>query len=181
MLIFSQMVSSADLNNVRLRVARLGQRPQSTHPPRRAPRPDDHIPRKPPLHFIQKQSLQRPGSLNGIVEKPDLKRVGSVGILVNGAGPSKRAKIIRKKTGDADSDVFKIPKLPEPVKIAQVPPELLKPNGKERDVFGEVSEVGKQRIKGKQKEDVQAATIDENTLEKANKNVSSLVECIISS
>jgi hypothetical protein len=171
MLIFAQVVSSADQNKVRLRVARLGPRPQSTHPPRRVPRPDDPIPRKPPLHFVQKQTLQRSGSLNGIVEKQELKRVGSIGAIGNGPGPSKRAKIIRTKTGGADSDVFKIPKLPEP---ARTPPKLPKLNSMEKDVFGEVSEVGKQKIKGKQKEDVQGLTIDENTLEKANKNVSLL-------
>jgi len=171
MLIFAQVVPSADQNGVRLRVARLGQPPQITHPPRRAPRPDDPIPRKPPLHFVQRQSLQRSGQ--------DLKRVGSIGTIANGPGPSKRAKLIRTKIGGADSDVFKIPKLPEPAQTGQVPPELPQSNGKERDVFGEVPEVGRQKVKGKQKEDVQGVIIDENTLEKANKNVSSFVEVLI--
>ena len=134
------------------------------------PRPDDPIPRKPPPHFVQKQSLQRSASLNGVVERKDLKRVGSVSTGM--AGPPKRTKLT-KTTGDTDSDVFKIPIVPGP-QINQVTPELSKSNGKCRDVFGEVSEVGKQKIKGKQKEEVQGLIVDENTLEKANKNVSSI-------
>jgi len=99
--------------------------------------------------------------------------------VANGPGPSKRAKLIRTKTGETESDVFKIPKIPEPAQIALSPPELDQSNGKERDVFGEVSEAGRQRVKGKQKEDTHGVTVDENTLEKANKNVNSFAEGLI--
>lgn len=74
--------------------------------------------------------------------------------------------------GEVDSDVFKMPKLPEPAQIQRTPPELVKSNGKRKDVFGEVREVERQGTKGKQKEDGQGTTVDENALEKANKNVS---------
>ena len=172
MLIFAQVVPSSSQNKIRLRVARLDQRPQSAHPPRRIPRPDDPIPRKPPLHIVPKKSIQRLGSLNGIGESKDLKRVGSAGFLGNGPGPSKKAKVNRTKMGEVDSDVFKMPKLPEPAQIQRTPPELVKSNGKRKDVFGEVREVERQGTKGKQKEDGQGTTVDENALEKANKNVS---------
>ena len=167
MLIFAQLTPSTNENKVHLRVGRLCQRPQN--PPRRIPRPDDPIPRKPPLHFVRKQSPQRSASLNGVAERKDLKRIASVSTGM--AGPPKRAKIVRTTTDDADSDVFKIPNAPGP-QVNQATPELSKLNGKGRDVFGEVSEVGKQKIKGKQKEEVQGLTVDENALEKANKNVS---------
>lgn len=146
-------------------MARLHQQPPSALPQKRLPRPDDPIPRKPPAFFIR--DLKRTGSIGAIGGK-ELKRVASSSVL--SAGPSKKPKVVDDVAeGDA---MFKIPELPKKATIKA------KGKGKEKDVFGEVDEVEHVPIteaKGKkdeQKFDGVPMTVDENTLEKANKNVS---------
>jgi len=149
MVIFGQIFSSSSESNaVRLCVARLQLRPPSVQPQKRLPRPDDPIPRKPPAFFVR--DLKRTNS----VGENELKRVASSSAL---PGPSKKLKV-------TESDqVFKVPELPTTGKS--------KGKGKEKDVFGDVDNVVRAEFKGSKADEGQPMTVDEGTLEKANKNV----------
>jgi hypothetical protein len=151
-------------------VARLCQRPQTVHPQHRVPRPDDPTPRKPPVIFIREKNSKRTESLGTIENDRSLKRVGSANL--NGFGPPKRLKLLEAKNRAIDTNIFKIPELPEP-KQGNV--DNNKGKVKEKDVFGDVAEVVREPdIQGKQRfEQNQILAVTENTLEKANKNVSS--------
>lgn len=150
---------------IRLRVGRIAPRPLPQHSLPRPPRPDDPIPRKPPAFFIR--DLKRVGSLG------NLKRVASGSTL--GAGPLKKQKTsgiaadlgsgVRLDAVDVEGDrVFKVPELPKQAKVTA------KGKEKERDVFGDVSEVQRATVvKSKSKSD---DTQNEAAFEKANKNVS---------
>ncbi|KAF8957338.1 hypothetical protein BDZ97DRAFT_1846965 [Flammula alnicola] len=169
--IFAQRVpSSEDARTIRLYVGRVTTRPVASQAQPRAPRPDDPIPRKPPAFFIR--DLKRTGSLGVVGGSRELKRVASGSIL--GVGPLKKQKTlnengiaadlgsgVRLGASDIDGDrVFKVPELPRQAQA--------KGKGKEKDVFGDVSEVGRiASAKGKQKVDDN----DEAGLEKVNKNV----------
>jgi len=158
-------------------VGRVTQRPSAPETLPRKPRPDDPIPRKPPVFFVR--DLKRTGSLGVSGNSTrELKRVASGNVI--GAGPLKKQKLAMNgsiadlgsgtRLGVPDSEagdaVFKVPELP--VKQSKV-----KGKGKEKDVFGDVSEVGRVG-KGKQKADESAVgVVDEAGFEKANKNVSS--------
>lgn len=163
---------------IQLRVGRLTLRPPQK--PVRLPRPDDPIPRKPPIAFgrVDSRGTLKPGelkraasgtlALNGGVKRPKLVGGGSVSNLGSG---------VRLAPTASSSDVFKVPELPkQAVKQA-------KGNDKEKeDVFGGVSEVGRLQgadAKGKRKADelddlleLEEEEIDGGALERANKNVS---------
>ncbi len=151
-------------------MARLCQRPQTVHPQHRVPRPDDPTPRKPPVIFIREKNSKRTGSLGTIENDRSLKRVGSANL--NGLGPPKRMKLLEETNRGTNANIFKVPEVPES-KQGNVGHN--KGKVKEKDVFGDVAEVVREPdIKGKQwSEQNQILTVDENTLEKANKNVSS--------
>jgi hypothetical protein len=164
--IFAQRAPSAeDANNIRLYVGRVTPRPLQQQAQPRGPRPDDPIPRKPPAFFIR--DLKRTGSLHNIGGPRDLKRVASNSNLA--VGPLKKHKTLGVvadlgsgvRLGE-DDRVFKVPELPRQAKG----------KGKEKDVFGDVSEV--QRVgasgNGKQKMDDKG----DAGLEKANKHVRKL-------
>lgn len=157
-------------------MGRITQRPSAPQTVPRKPRPDDPIPRKPPAFFVR--DLKRTGSL-GVVgsNSRELKRVASGNIT--GAGPLKRQKLAANgSVADLGSGVrlgvldvapgnlvFKVPELP--LKQGKV-----KGKGKEKDVFGDVSEFARVG-KGKQKADEGSmVVVDEAAFEKANKNVS---------
>lgn len=157
-------------------MGRITQRPSAPQTVPRKPRPDDPIPRKPPAFFVR--DLKRTGSL-GVVgsSSRELKRVASGN--TTGAGPLKKQKLAANgsvadlgsgvRLGVPDLElgdvVFKVPELP--LKQSKV-----KGKGKEKDVFGDVSEVARAG-KGKQKADEgSAGAVDEAGFEKANKNVS---------
>ena len=127
------------------------------------------------------RDLKRAGSL-GVVGSStrELKRVASGNIT--SAGPLKKQKLTNNgsvaadlgsgvRLGVADVElgddvVFKVPELP--VKQGKV-----KGKGKEKDVFGDVSEVARVG-KGKSRADEGSmGVVDEVGFEKANKNVSS--------
>ena len=168
-MIFPHIVST-NPDKIRLRVAGLHQRPQITNPQRRIPRPDDPTPRKPPVFFIREQ-LKKSSTLTNVGDGRGLKRVGSIGLLPV-AGPSKRTKLI-SGVSTANSDVFKVPELPAPRKESMGTINKAKGREKEKDVFGDVSEVARvPSVKSKQKApEIQLTCIDENSLERANKNV----------
>ncbi|KAH9485699.1 hypothetical protein JR316_0002611 [Psilocybe cubensis] len=162
--IFAQVSRFSDEKKViRLQVGRIAPRPLPQHSLPRPPRPDDPIPRKPPAFFIR--DLKRGGSLG------NLKRVASGSTV--GGGPLKRQKTagiaadlgsgVRLGAVDVEGDrVFKVPELPKQVK------PTAKGKEKERDVFGDVSEVQRATVvKGKTKSD---DTQNEAAFEKANKN-----------
>jgi len=119
--------------------------------------------------FMREQNYKRTESLGTIENDRSLKRVGSANL--NGLGPPKRLKLLEAKNCGTDTKIFKIPELPE-TKQGNV---NKKGKVKEKDVFGDVAEVVREPdIQGKQRsEQKQILTVDENTLEKANKNVSS--------
>lgn len=143
--IFAQCEPST--NTIRLHVGRVTQRPLQPQARPRAPRPDDPIPRKPPAFFIR--DLKRTGSIND----RDLKRIASSNNV--GIGPLKRQKTVADLGSGVrlEDTIFKVPELPNQGKG----------KGKERDVFGDVSEVGRVTTTLKKVDD---------GLEKANKNVS---------
>ena len=151
-------------------MARLCQRLQTVHLQHRVPRPDDPTPRKPPVIFMREKNYKRTESLGTIENDRSLKRVGSANL--NGLGPPKRLKLLEAKDCGTDTKTFKIPELPE---FKQGNVVNKKGKVKEKDVFGDVAEVVREPvIQGKQRsEQKQILTVDENTLEKANKNVSS--------
>ncbi|KIM36726.1 hypothetical protein M413DRAFT_448870 [Hebeloma cylindrosporum] len=175
--IFAQLVASSDsaTKTIRLCVGRITQRPSAPQTVPRKPRPDDPIPRKPPAFFVR--DLKRTGSL-GVVGSSvrELKRVASGNIT--GAVPLKKQKLasngsvadlgsgVRLGVPDLEPGdvVFKVPELP-------LKPSKVKGKGKEKDVFGDVSEVPRVG-KGKQKADEgSVGVVDEAGFEKANKNV----------
>ncbi|KAF4621360.1 hypothetical protein D9613_001008 [Agrocybe pediades] len=135
-------ISSENTKNIRLCVGRITPRPPPAAPQQRVPRPDDPIPRKPPAFFIR--------------DGRELKRVASTGM-----GPVKKQKLnsggVAADLGSGvrlSADVFKVPELPK---------KSMKAKGKEkeRDVFGEISEVTNERVR----------TVEEEAaLEKTNKN-----------
>ena len=154
----------------------------------RLPRPDDPIPRKPPITFgrdLKKTgslALVRTSSSTSSSTNRELKRVASGSVVGGGAAP-KRQKLMRvgsvadlgsgvRLGGSSASEtsvgqLFKIPELP--VKHAAS-------KGKEKaDVFGDVEEVTRvgvveSKSKGKKKaeDNEDAAAVSE----RANKNVS---------
>lgn len=124
-------------------MGRITQRPLATVTQQRGPRPDDPIPRKPPAFFIKDRSLKRVASTGaGSVKKQKLNSSGIAADLGSGVR--------------LDADVFKVPELPKKSSIKA------KGKEKEKDVFGDISEVVKVKPK---------AVEDEAALEKANKNV----------
>ncbi|KAJ2918047.1 hypothetical protein MD484_g2355, partial [Candolleomyces efflorescens] len=163
---------------VQLRVGRLTLRPPQQKPVRR-PRPDDPIPRKPPIVFGRTDS-------RATLKAGDLKRVASTTLTLNG-GP-KRPKLVgggsvsnlgsgvRLAPTASSGDVFKIPELPKQVaKHAQAKEE------EKEDVFGGVSEATRPKpaggAKGKRKADelddlleLEEDDIDGGALERTNKN-----------
>lgn len=154
---------------IRLRVARLCQRPQTVHQQHRVPRPDDPTPRKPPEFLIRETNSKRMGSVSTIEDARSLKRVGSASL--KGLGPSKRLKLLEEISLGEETDIFKIPELPESKKGGI---RTNKTKMKEKDVFGDVAEVTRaQNTSGKQSEQNQILVFDGNALEKANKNVRS--------
>ncbi|KAF6761150.1 hypothetical protein DFP72DRAFT_1002989 [Ephemerocybe angulata] len=144
---------------IQLRVARLTLRP--TQKPIRLPRPDDPIPRKPPLTFasnastsmahVQTLPMQRVGSLKDLKRvasgslKGDLKRVAS-GSFASSSSSSSSAGV---------NDVFKVPELPR-----QASGRNLKLGG------------GKEKEKGKERERdvVDGGDFDGGAVERGNKN-----------
>ncbi|KAF9477878.1 hypothetical protein BDN70DRAFT_79522 [Pholiota conissans] len=146
-----------DANNIRLYVGRVTPQPAQPQVKPRGPRPDDPTPRRPPAFFIR--DLKRTGSLNNI---GGLKRVASSGGATT--GPLKKQKTLGAVAGLGsgvrlgEEVVFKVPDLPKQAKG----------KGKEKDVFGDVSEVqrGVASANGKQKADDKS----EAGLEKASKN-----------
>ena len=173
---------------IQLIVGRLTPHPPVQHH-LRLPRPDDPIPRKPPITFGR--DLKKTGSLalvgtsssSSCSTSRELKRVASGSVVGGGAAP-KRQKLMRVgSVADLGSGVrlgggggasetgigqlFKIPELP--IKHAAS-------KGKEKaDVFGDVEEVTRvgvveSKSKGKKKaeDNEDAAAVSE----RANKNVS---------
>lgn len=118
--------------------------------------------------------MKKSSTLPNIGDGRGLKRVGSIGHLPV-AGPSKRTKLISGVSSTANSDIFKVPELPAPKKESTSNINRAKGKEKEKDVFGDISEVARvPSMKSKQKApETQLTCFDENTLEKANKNVGS--------
>lgn len=149
-------------------VARVVDRPPSAQPTKRLPRPDDPIPRKPPAFFIRDQ-LKRTASSN----TRDLKRTASTS--AGGVGSSKRVKLTEENAASSSysgKQVFKVPEVPSAKSPAGSNAKSSKGKGKEKDVFGDITEILGSKDKQKT-EGGQPMSIDENTLEKGNKNVCS--------
>ncbi|EAU91744.2 hypothetical protein CC1G_04512 [Coprinopsis cinerea okayama7 len=151
----------APAQTIRLCVGRITQRPQ---PKKRLPRPDDPIPRKPPILFAREiQRAESKGSLafaigTGKIGKVnELKRVGSGSFAASANGVTKRPKLVGGTS--SSNDVFKVP---------EVPHRQSKGKEKAQDVFGDVAEV--QNGKGKGKAPVSGQEAEAAALEKANKS-----------
>ena len=120
MVIFAKMEEARGAGSARTRrrtrlvVARLTTRPPDTRPRSRLPRPDDPIPRKPPLFLFGSKvrsagthELKRAGSSNSLGSHHDmreLKRVASVG--------SSLASDVTKKPKLDGEEIFKVPVIP---------------------------------------------------------------------
>ncbi|TFK25678.1 hypothetical protein FA15DRAFT_617150 [Coprinopsis marcescibilis] len=150
--------SSPDNNTKKTIVLTVGRITIRPVPQKRVPRPDDPIPRKPPVLFAQE--LQRAGSKGALAfGGGGLKRVGSANFTATG-GPmvAKRPKLIAGSS--SMNDVFKVP---------EVPNKSARGNERVEDVFGDVSE--SLNDKGKEKAAAIADDPEQNAaaLEKANK------------
>ena len=125
MVIFAKMDESRGAGSActrrttRLVVARLTTRPPDTRPRARIPRPDDPIPRKPPLFLFGSKvrsagahELKRAGSSNSLGSLHDireLKRVASVS--------SSLANDVTKKAKLDEEEIFKVPVIPAGAKV----------------------------------------------------------------
>ncbi|KAF9012632.1 hypothetical protein BDQ17DRAFT_1387292 [Cyathus striatus] len=162
--------ASTTPNAIRLAVARIT--PAPTKPTTRLPRPDDPIPRKPPVVFSRE--LKRVAST--ALPQRELKRVASVG---PGAGSTKRQKLnrsgslaelgsgVRLGNGNANGE-FKIPEVPKTVRKG------VSGKGKEKaeDVFGDIAEVvngSASKAKGRKGEEDKDKEVQ--TVENANKTM----------
>ncbi|RXW22371.1 hypothetical protein EST38_g3489 [Candolleomyces aberdarensis] len=174
--VYAQVKPSDDLAEgktptIQLRVGRLTLRPPQQKLVR-LPRPDDPIPRKPPIVF-GRGDLKRVASgtlaLNGGAKRPKL--------LGGGNSVSNLGSGVRLAATASSGDVFKVPELPK--QAAKQAKEKEKAKEKE-DVFGGVSEVGPAQgasAKAKRKTDeldelleLEEDDIDGGALERANKN-----------
>ncbi|KAF9446139.1 hypothetical protein P691DRAFT_674201 [Macrolepiota fuliginosa MF-IS2] len=171
-IVFGQVISP-HAHAIRLRVARMTSHPPPKPTPVRILRPDDPIPRRPPI------ILNRTNSLGARGLSRDLKRTASSSSgtlalsLVPGEGgvvPKKQkltngsAKVSTKAGSDITDKVFKVPLLPGKTKG----------KGKERekeDVFGSVlkrkGSFGDGLEKGKEAEETEVERTNKNLIKKA--------------
>jgi len=121
--------------------------------------------------FFIREQLKKSSTLTNVDDGRRLKRVGSTGHVP--PGPSKKTKLVSGACPTEILDIFKVPELPAPRQERTGTINSAKGKAKEKDVFGDVSEVARvPSMKSKQKAlESQITGIDENSLEKANKNV----------
>lgn len=143
-------------------VARLTTRPPDTRPRARLPRPDDPIPRKPPLFLFGSKvisagthGLKRAGSSNSlgsIHDMRELKRVASVG--------GGLASSVAKKPKLDGNEIFKVPDVPTGAKAKRKARRT-----EDTDVFG---------LNVANDENARDSGIGAEEIERLNKNVSDL-------
>lgn len=154
--------NSSARRTTRLVVTRLTTRPPDTRPRARLPRPDDPIPRKPPLFLFGSKvisagthGLKRAGSTNclgSIHDMRELKRVASVG--------SGLASTVAKKPKLNGNEVFKVPDVPVGPKAKRKARRT-----EDTDVFG---------LNVANDENARDACSEADEIERLNKNVSDL-------